>query len=167
MAFGVVVVFGFDLSGVLLGRQPFDGFVDFGHGVRASSASRRCETIHRPGDVLAQRLAAFSPCSEQVENYIGMKLAFFECMEEAGKPLNHAGFSGGEGGRKVAEVTAELGIGEQAVQRWRPTGCGRAAWHQLHDARRPKLLSRSAPGWGHFGAKRPERTLRLGCSRAT
>ena len=78
MAFGVMVVFGLDLSGVLLGRQPFDGFVDFGHGVRASSANRRWRTIHRLGDVLDQRLAVFTPCTEQVENYIGMKLVFVE-----------------------------------------------------------------------------------------
>ena len=33
-----------------------------------------------------------------------MKLAFVEYMEKAGKPLNHAGFSGGEGRRKLAGV---------------------------------------------------------------
>jgi hypothetical protein len=44
MASGVVVVFRLDFSGVLLGRQPSGGCVDFGHGVPASSASRRCKT---------------------------------------------------------------------------------------------------------------------------
>jgi len=78
VALDIMVVFGLDLSGVLLGRQPFRGRVDFRHGFLASSASRRCKTIHRLGDVLYQRLAVFAPCSGQVDTYIGLTLV---CVE--------------------------------------------------------------------------------------
>jgi hypothetical protein len=36
------------------------------------------QDLHRHGDLLDQRLAAFAPCSEQVEIYIGMKLGFID-----------------------------------------------------------------------------------------